>query len=1073
VAEPSSLQIETANRRPQPALSVRPWRATERVALALLGSAVVCWASPPLLAQGVTGAAIGGRVLSLDSLPVDQARVHVVNASNGERWQTTSNARGRYFIEYLSVGGPYRIEVRAIGYEPARRDSIFLALGQRLTADFALASAVLELQEITVTGAGDPRLSAARTGPTQIISDSTIARLPVDHRDYTELALLSPQVTKSPTGGLSFAGQHDRFNSIQIDGTSNTDPFGRRQSGNGTPGWAVGLTAFTPEAVKELQIVSAPFDVRYGSFAGGLINAVTQSGSNRVEGSILGYLESSDLTGTDSSGSRGSEFNRKEFGLTLGAPIVRNRVALFVNADLRREVIPQSVPAPTSDTAGGADSAGVGIRYESLVRFQNILRSYGVEPGSFAAGASRSPTRNLFAKVTAQLGVNSRLAVSHNYGHGNARNLTGDRSYGLYSLSSAGREDPETINATRLAWTTAFASRFSNEVILARVDDRRTCLPKSVFPRVSLVTEEGELIAGAAPVCLGLETGHTTWEITDNLGMAAGNHRLTFGTHGERIDMVDDVLIYPAGVWDAHSLDSLEQGEASLYFRDFPTAADSQVAFRVNQIGVYLQDQWLPSPRLTLTAGLRLDVPYVPRAPTRHLTASRELGINTSLTPSGNVLWSPRFGVNYDPSGRGKTVLRGGVGLFAGHPPYVWFRNVYGTTGARALRIECFDDAVPEFTLDPANQPTACAEPSPPTFPLAYFDPGFRFPRILKLALGGDHLLHGGIVGTVDFLYTRGVNTVNVGDVNLVGPIATAAGEGGRVIYGTIDPTTGEAFPNRRSDSLGGVYQLRNGSGDRSYSVTAQLGKRFPNGTELSAAYTYTDAKDRMSMDANLADLNASSTPVNGTLEHRELRTSFWERPHKVTVVATTDLPLGFQFGLTYIGMSGAPFTYVLLGDANADGFQPFDVSNDVVYVPRDAGDITLADPADFATLDGLIREESCLRNQRGRLLERNSCRDPWVHETEARLSKRFRVSGSRTLEITINLFNLLNLVDSDWGLVRQTVGGLGNAVPLMELLGYDTPNGRGIYGLVPLSRRQIELDASRWRLQLGSRLSL
>ncbi len=177
------------------------------------------------------------------------------------------------------------------------------------------------------------------------------------------------------------------FNSIQIDGTNNNDLFGSAFSGNGTPGWAVGLTAFTPEAVKELQVVTAPFDVRYGNFAGGLINAVTRSGSNRVEGSILGYFEGDGLSGTDSTGGRGEDFNRKEFGLTLGAPIVRDRVAFFLNAALRRQVFPQSVPAPTSDTTGGADSAGVGIRYESLVRFQDLLRVHGVEPGSFSAGA--------------------------------------------------------------------------------------------------------------------------------------------------------------------------------------------------------------------------------------------------------------------------------------------------------------------------------------------------------------------------------------------------------------------------------------------------------------------------------------------------------------------------------------------------------------------------------------------------------------------------------------------------------------------------------------------------------------
>jgi hypothetical protein len=586
------------------------------------------------------------------------------------------------------------------------------------------------------------------------------------------------------------------------------------------------------------------------------------------------------------------------------------------------------------------------------------------------------------------------------------------------------------------------------------------------------LTEEGELGAGAAAGCLGLKTGHTIWEITDNFGMAAGNHRLTFGTHGELIDLVDDVLIYPAGVWDFHSLDSLERGEASLYIRDFPTAADSQVAFRVNQIGVYLQDQWLPTPGLTLTAGLRLDVPFVPKAPTQHPAALSELGINTALTPSGNVLWSPRLGVNYDPSGRGRTVLRGGAGFFAGHPAYVWFRNVYGTTGARALRIECVDDAVPDFTLDPRNQPTGCAEPSPPTFPLAYFDPDFRFPRNLKVALGADHLLPGGVVATLDFLYTRGVNTVHAVDVNLVGQIETAAGEGGRAIYGAIDPTTGEATPSRRSEGLGGVYQLRNGSGDRSYSVTAQLGKRFPNGTEVSAAYTYTDATDRMSMSANIADINAGSAPVNGTLGRRDLGTSLWETPHKVTLVGTADLLLGFRVGLTYVGMSGAPFTYVLLGDANADGFTNFGTSNDVLYVPRDAGDITLADPADFAVLDGHVQDEPCLRNQRGRLLARNSCRDPWVHETQARLSKIFHLADKRALSVTADLFNVLNFLDGDWGQVRQTIGDVGNTVPLMEIVGYDTANGRGVYRLVPVYRRQIDVGASRWRMQISATLS-
>jgi hypothetical protein len=894
----------------------------------------------------------------------------------------------------------------------------------------------------------------------------------VGHRDYTELALLSPQVTKSVNGGLSFAGQHDRFNSIQIDGTSNLDPFGRSTSGNGTPGFAVGLTAFTPVTVKELQIVTAPFDVRYGNFAGGLINAVTKSGSNRLEGSILGNLESSDLTGVDAGGSRASQFSRKEVGLTLGAPIIRDRVALFVDADVNREVMPQTVPVPVpGDTTTGA------LRYESLVRFGDLLRSYGVDPGSFSTGSYSTPSRNLFFKITAQLGLNSSLAVSHNYGHGNDRREIGERDVGLYGLSSSGSQSPETINATRLAWTTAFGARFTNQMTLARVDDRRTCLSSSDFAGVTLVDSDSldpfggtVLNAGTPGSCLGLETGHTLWEITDNFGMAAGNHRLTFGTHAERIHLVEDVLDFPRGVWSFNSLDDLAAGTPASYARDFPAEGDSRVAFRVNQIGVYAQDQWVPAPRLTVTAGLRLDIPFVHTPPTWSLRAWNGLGISTSETPSGNALWSPRLGVNYDVSGRGMTVLRGGVGFFAGPPAYVWYRNVYGTTGIRALRIACDGDAVPAFTLDPEHQPTACAEPTPLQSPLAVFDPDFRFPRNLKVALGIDRLLPGGVVGTVDLLYSRLVNAVEVRDLNLRGPVGVLAGEGGRVLYGTIDDSTGHATPDRVTDDLTSVIQMRNGSGDRSYSVTAQLEKHLSSGIGVSAAYTYTDAKDRMGMVTDRNGPNTVSTPVDGTLEHRALRTSIWERPHKVTFVGATDLPFGFRLGFTYIGMSGAPYTYVTEGDPNADGYRPGDeVGNDLVYVPRDAGDITLENPDDFAALDSLIRQEPCLRSQRGRLLQRDSCRDPWVNETTAQLSKRFRLADRRTLEVTADLFNVLNFVNGDWGVVRQTFGDVGNAVRLLQLVGYDTPNSRGRYGLIPVSRREIDPEASRWRMQLAA----
>jgi hypothetical protein len=817
-------------------------------------------------------------------------------------------------------------------------------------------------------------------------------------------------------------------------------------------------------------VVSAPFDVRYGNFAGGLINAVTKSGTNRLEGSILGYFESTDLSGTDFTGSRGEQFDHKEFGLTLGAPIVRDRVALFVNAAIRRQVVPQPVPVPTGET--GLD--GAGVSHESLVRFQNLLQRHQVDPGTISAGSYGTPSRNLFAKVTAQLGVNSRLEVSHNYGHGNDRRLIGDRGPGVYALSSNGYQIPETINSTRLAWTSAFGARYSNQLILARVDDRRTCIPSSSFPTVSVGADEATIIAGVVDNCLGMETGSTSWELTDNFGAAAGTHHLTFGTHGELIDLVNDPARNPIGSWSFDDLDALERGEPSSYSGNLATEG-VQVAFRAEQIGAYVQDQWLATPRLTITAGLRLDVPIAPTPPNLNRAVLDSFGIDTRLTPSGNILWSPRLGVSYDVSGHGTMTLRGGVGLFAGSPAYTWFSNVYGRNASLPFRIDCGGEAAPDFTLDPANQPRTCAGgDTPPPGRYHYFDPEFRFPQNLKVAVGADLQLPGGVAGTLDFLFTRGVNTFAVADVNLFDPLEVATGEGGRAMYGEIDPTSGEAAPLRPRPELDALFELRNGSGgDRAYSVTAQLEKRLASGTGLTVAYTYTNAKDRLSSESDQPGPNVAFSVLNGTLEHRELRTSLWEQPHKLTVTGTTDLPLGLRLGLVYIGGSGGSYTWVVQGDANADGFWFVgDPSNDVVYVPRSPADLTLADPTQFSDLDRLIRDEPCLRSQRGALLRRNSCRDPWVHETQARLAKRFQLAGSRAIEVTADLFNVLNFIDSDWGLVRRTsTSGFGSGAPLLELVGWDTANGRGRYRLADVFRREIDVEASRWRLQLGGML--
>jgi outer membrane receptor protein involved in Fe transport len=1035
----------------------------------------------PAAAQGLTTAALSGTVLGPDSVRIADAVVTVTNKVDGERWRANTHADGRYVFEYLSVGGPYAIEVGAIGFRPARVSGITLSLGERHRADFVLTPAAARLAEITVTAHTDQRLNAGRTGPAQTISGAAAIRLPLLHQDISSLVLLSPQAVFTRDGGVSIVGQSDRLNGFQIDGATNNDMGGiTGLSGFGTPGATLGVRTLSPEAIRELQVLIAPFDVRYGNFAGGLVNAVTRSGSNRWEGSVSSYFQNQDLAGHDSSGSRGIPFSTKELAVTLVGPVVRDRAAFLIDAGIQRFLGPPE-PSIGTDTTGGADSVGIGIRRESAERFQGILRSvYGVDPGSIEKRALSNRTGNLFAKVSLWPALNQRIEISHNYAHGNAHDpgFSATNTSIAYSLSSLSVDRPSRINATRLSWAMGRGA-FSNELTGARLDSREKCTPAASYPEIQVTVSadpDAVLGAGAFNSCSGRFAGQTVWELTDNASWSMGSHHLTLGTHDELTDLDGSRRArIAAGRWLFDSLDSLERGQAQRYVRDAPGPSrpkGSVDAFGVRQMGLYVQDQWTPLAGLTLTAGLRFDVPFLPTTPARDTALfSSLLGVNTAVTPSGNLLWSPRLGFNYDVGRRGTAFVRGGVGLFSGRPIYLYFSNIFETNGSNLLRVDCIGaEDVPAFTVEPALQPTACLSSPPTILEVNYFNPAFRFPRNLRLSLGADVALPGGVIGTVDFLYVRGVDQFDVVDVNLAAPTTTAGGEDGRLLYGSLNAETGALEPNRLDPRYNVVAEMRNASGDRAFSATAQVQKRLGGGAELSLGYTYTDARDRMSANCFTVNCNLDFTPLDGTLDDRRLATSNFEARHKITLGATANLPFRFRLGLFYNGYSGQPYTYMVAGDANGDGLNFF-FGNDPVYLPRNAADITLDDPAEWPALDSIIRSQPCLEAQRGHIMRRNSCRTQWLTMVNARVSKLVGLGGGRSVELMADLFNALNFFDRDWGVRRTVAIGQEQGQPqLLLLTGYDQAKSRGTYALFPPDRHLRDDEATRWRMQLGVR---
>jgi hypothetical protein len=1022
----------------------------------------------PIRSQGITSAALQGRVTDTDGRPIEDAVVRLTAARSGAQWRVMTDSQGRYFLEHVQVGGPYVIETMAVGFRPARRTEIVLALGQRHRADFALEPAVIELEPMIVTATMDPHLNPGRTGPSHIVSERELASLPNLARDLSVSAALAPLAVLRPLGGISIGGQNQGYNSLQVDGGGNTDLYLGRTPGGASPSGALPEVlphAISVETVSELQVLAAPFDVRLGGFAGGLVNAVTKAGTNVFHGSVFGFLQNGDLVARNAAGER-PEFTTWQFGGTLSGPVVRDRIHFFLNADLQRRVVPDAGPLVTQ-------AGRTAVAESSAVRFQRILSdTFGLAAGTLGPSDGHLPAQDIFGKITVQLGASSHLELSHHYAHGDRRDFVDvGRTFDTAGLSSVSGRSRSTAHTSSLIWSTLPGGSAQNEVILSYQRLLDTCQPNGPFPLIQASADSGTLVAGANSVCPTTAVDQNALRLTENLTIGAGRHLVTVGSYAERLSFHDPLVQVSAGRWSFSSLDSLSQGIANHYDRGLPGPTPG-ADFRAFGLGVYAQDQWAVTPRLTVTAGLRLDVPFLPDRAVSNDSALSRLAVDTGRLPSGNALWSPRLGLNYDVAGDGVTYLRGGVGLFNGPPPYRWLGNGYRDGGEEKV-VNCNGADVPPF--DPDNQPETCPSGLGTTPRLSYFDPGLRLPQNVKLAFGIDRRFPKDIVGTIDFLYTRAIHQIYVTEANLGAPSGSAVGEGGRPLYGTIGPT-GLARPNWLDPTFGEIFRVSNRDGDHSFSVSTQVRKRFGESVALYASYAYSRAHDRMSLLNLPARANFSNTPLEGTLDSRRLRPSFFETPHKVAVAATLNLPYRTQLSFLYQGASQPPYTYVISGDANADRIGGAgSLLNDIVYVPRNAGDINLvmkdgsaATPSEYARLEEFIEQQPCLREQRGRIMQRGSCRNGWLGALDTRLTKTVTVADPQYVEITVDVFNVLNLMSSGWGVYRDVT--TGPSVPLLQLVGWDAVNARGVYQFVPPPRGVVDEAASRWRFQLGVR---
>jgi len=1056
------------------------------VVLGLLTSAAETFA------QGVTTAAVTGRVTDIQNSPIENIIIQVTNQSTGIVSGNVTNEDGRYFVAGLQVGGPYMIEASGLGYAAESTVVPRLTLGQRLEQDFQLAEQAIEMEGILARAPTvNQIINSNRTGQEQLISEHAIANLPSLGRNFTDFVDLSP-LSGAGGGSTSVASSNNRFNSIQLDGVVTQDVFGLGATGQ--PGGQAGARSISIEAVKEYQVVAAPFDVRQSGFTGGLINAVTKTGTNEWQATGYYYHRDESLVRDELLGSQFGEFTNRTFGGTLAGPIVRDRVHFFLSLETEKD------ERPGGDViVGREDPAMTHVAVADVQEYVNLLEAQGVTAGGFGPFTVHNPNDNIFGRIDAQLNPNHQLTLRHNWVKAEDDVVVNRGGFNTYSLDSNFYFFESTTNSAVGQLNSTFGDRFYNEFTAGYtwIRDRRT--PVVTYPEINVIVADADgsgtstLRAGAELFSQGNELDQDSWEIQDALSFNAGDHRLTFGIQNQRFKFRN--LFFPSsiGSWTFSSLSDFEAGMPSSFSRSVPFAADfdPNARFTIDNLAFFGQTEYRGIENVVLTAGLRYDEPFVKDQPIANPAVESAFGIATDEVHA-NGTFSPRFGFNWDVGGEQTTQVRGGVGLFTGRQPFVWLSNLYSNTGLSTVSFTCrsADGNLPAFSLDPASQPANCSGagiPPPSKAAINVVDPDFEFPSAWRFNAAVDRELPWwGIVGTAEVVYTKYRKQIFLQEINVDHtPVSTT--QGGRPVFGTHTPGLDSgnnndiAQPNFIHDEFWQTVMLTNSDQDKSLNLVLQAQKRYSDGMEFNASYTFNDAEDISGLTSSIATSNIGFNPVPGDPNNPPLSTSNYEQRHKVVLGGSYDVADWLTWSLFYVGNSGDKYTYVYDGDVNADAFEFFTANNrqnDLLYVPTDASDITLVDPADWAELDAYIGSEACLQESRGRIIERNVCDSPWRNRLDTRFTFKIPTIAGQHGELVWDIFNVGNLLNQDWG---RSSGVTFGTIELLQLRGWDEENNRGIFDINNLTLGPdgsadpftVFDTASRWQMQFGVRYSV
>jgi hypothetical protein len=1059
----------------------------------------------------VTTSSMNGKVKDAKGMTVPGASVLVVHVPTGTKYGAVTGSDGYFRLNNLNPGGPYSVTVTYIGFNKQQKDNINLGLGVDQRVDFTLLDEGQQLTEVTVQGKRGP----LKTGAGTQIGEEQIRNMPTTSRSLTDVTRVTPQVSKDN----SFMGTNFRYNNVTIDGAINNDAIGFSpsnggQSGSsGMPGSSTRTNPVSIDAIQDVQVLLAPYDVKIGNFTGGSVNAVTRSGTNDVTGSVYGFGRNASLIGRNKTGDGSKEpsaFHEYQTGFRVGLSLIKNKLFFFTNEEITRRQDPVIL------AAGSPDMKVISLADAQAI--SNLMQTkYGIDAGSYGNYNIYAKSNKFFNRLDWNINDKNQLTIRNNTIRSEATNLERDQA----NFRFGGIDYIQTNNqsSTVAELKSRISNNLSNSLVVgySNIHDYRTPTSNAALPQIEIGgAAGGTIFLGTDREASIFDMKQKTFEFTDNVTWSKGKHTFTFGTHNELYNITYGFVNGWNGRVAYSNVADFLAGNPSRVRTNYNYADNSRenildnppAEFKMNMYSVYGEDRYQLSDRFKLTYGIRFDMADMPnKQPLSSKTTGSPVDPNYGTTYTytqpnqikndffGQIQISPRVGFSYDMLGDQSLIMRGGSGLFTGRVPFAWIGYAYYNNG---MTYGAYDNQPSKSGIpfvagtDPirdaltgkgeagfvANQGVNVNNAAGAT-QVDLIDNNFKMPKTWRSSLAFDYKTENQWKFTAEGIYTKVINDLMFQQINIVDNPTYKVYDTGhqQPIYG----------PGKINPLYTNAYLLTNTSKGYRYSLTGQISKSFPMGLDVMMAYTYGQSKDvtngiRNSMESNW-QLNQALSPNNPGLANSnfDIRNRLvstinyrhsWDKANKYVA----------NFSLFFSAQSGTPYSYGFVNSTiNGTG-----QTVSLTYIPT-VGETskffaaTATGSSQAAAFDAFIDSDKYLKTRRGQFTERNGARTPWNYQADFRFSQDFRIiekgTHKHTLSFTYDIVNLTNLLNKKWGVqyfspntfnsmasvgLSSTTGGAGSATTYPTYT-FDQKN---------TSNYSKDFFASRFQMQFGLRYS-